>query len=188
LHALELDLHILAELEVKRAERLVEKKDLRFVDKRSCDRNSLLLTARKAVNAAALKALEVDHCKHFLDLLADLLLGCLFYTQTERDIFKYIKVREERVPLEDRVYGTLVGRDFIYELTVKVNLSLVGSDESANDTKGRGLAATRGTEQSNELVLVNVEIDRAKNGLSVIRLRNTAQLYKLFVVHSAKFL
>ena len=93
---------------------------------------------------------------------------------------------KESVPLKDRVNGTLVGRDLVDELTVKVNLSLVGSDEAADDTKGRGLAATRGAEQSDKLVLMNVEIDRAKNGLAVIRLGYAAQLYKLFVVHSVK--
>jgi hypothetical protein len=45
LDALQLDLHLLAELEVERAERLVEQQDLRVVDDRAGERDPLALAA-----------------------------------------------------------------------------------------------------------------------------------------------
>ena len=45
LDALELDLHLLAELEVERAERLVEQQHLRLVDDRAGERDALPLAA-----------------------------------------------------------------------------------------------------------------------------------------------
>ena len=45
LYSLELYLHLLAQLQVERAERLVEKEHLRVVDQSARDRDSLLLAA-----------------------------------------------------------------------------------------------------------------------------------------------
>ena len=67
LYSLELYLHLLAQLQVERAERLVEKEHLRVVDKSACDRDSLLLTAGELVHSALVKALEVDHLEHLTD-------------------------------------------------------------------------------------------------------------------------
>ena len=47
LDALELDLHLLAQLEVERAERLVEQQHLRAVDDRARERDALALPARE---------------------------------------------------------------------------------------------------------------------------------------------
>ena len=60
LDALELELHLLAELEVERAERLVEQQHARVVDERARERDALLLPARELARLAALAAREVD--------------------------------------------------------------------------------------------------------------------------------
>ena len=51
LDRLQLDLHLLAQLEVERAERLVEQQHLRTVDERSGERDALALAARELVRA-----------------------------------------------------------------------------------------------------------------------------------------
>ena len=53
LDRLQLDLHLLAELEVERAERLVEQEDARPVDERARQRHALALAARELARAAA---------------------------------------------------------------------------------------------------------------------------------------
>jgi len=47
LDPLQLDLHVLPELEVERPERLVEEQDLRMVDDRAGERDPLALAARE---------------------------------------------------------------------------------------------------------------------------------------------
>ena len=78
-HFLEFELHLLSHLQVERAERLVEKKNLRFVDDGAGDRDALLLPARKGGYAAFFKPLEVDDLERALHLLRDLPLGELLH-------------------------------------------------------------------------------------------------------------
>jgi hypothetical protein len=47
LYPLQLQLHLLAELQVERAERLVEQQDTRVVNERAPERDALLLAARE---------------------------------------------------------------------------------------------------------------------------------------------
>ena len=55
LDALELDLQVLAQLEVQRAERLVEQQHARPVDQRSGERDALALAARELARPAVWK-------------------------------------------------------------------------------------------------------------------------------------
>ena len=56
LKRLELELHLLAELQVERSERLVEEQDARAVDERAGERDALLLAARELPRLAPLEA------------------------------------------------------------------------------------------------------------------------------------
>ena len=60
LQAQQLDLHLLAELEIERRERLVEQQDLGAVDQRARERDALLLAARERVDPARAEALHLD--------------------------------------------------------------------------------------------------------------------------------
>ena len=64
LDALELDLHLLAELEVERAEGLVEQQDRRPVDERPRERDALGLAAGDLGRLAALEARQLDELEH----------------------------------------------------------------------------------------------------------------------------
>ena len=61
LDRLELDLHLLAELEVERAERLVEEQDLRAVHDRARERDALPLTAGQLGRLAVAESREPHH-------------------------------------------------------------------------------------------------------------------------------
>ena len=60
LDPLELDLHLLAQLQVEGAERLVEEQDRRAVDQRARERDALRLAARDLVRLAILEAGQLD--------------------------------------------------------------------------------------------------------------------------------
>ena len=68
LQRLQLLLHLLPELEVERAERLVEEQNLRAVHQRAGERHALALAAGKLRRAAPLIAAELDHGERGLRL------------------------------------------------------------------------------------------------------------------------
>ncbi len=67
LDALELDLHLLAQLEVEGAERLVEEQHRRAVDERPRERDALGLAAGDLGRLALLEARQLDELEHLAD-------------------------------------------------------------------------------------------------------------------------
>ena len=110
LHLLQLYLHILAQLEVKSAERLIEKEQARTVYECACYCHALLLTAREIGHFACLKALEIYERQHTFYFCAYVGVRHFFKTQTEGDIFVDVEVREERIALENGIDLSFVRR------------------------------------------------------------------------------
>ena len=77
LHALQLHLHLLAELQVEGAQGLVEEQNLGLVHQGSGDGHPLLLAAGELVDPALAVALQVHQLQHGVHLLLDLILGGL---------------------------------------------------------------------------------------------------------------
>ena len=67
LDRLELELHLLAELQVEGAERLVEEQDAGAIHERARERDALPLPARELARAAPLVAGEPDHREGLAD-------------------------------------------------------------------------------------------------------------------------
>ena len=108
LDPLELQLHLLAELQVERAERLVEQEHLGAVHQRSGERDALLLAAGHLRWLALLEPDQVDELHRVLHTLVDLVLVDLLAPQPEGDVLVHVQVREQRVGLEDGVHVALV--------------------------------------------------------------------------------
>ena len=64
LQSLELGLHLLAQLEVERAERLVEQQHLRLVDQRAGERDALPLSSRELRRSALGERFELHELQH----------------------------------------------------------------------------------------------------------------------------
>ncbi len=69
LDALELQLHLAAQLQVEGAERLVEEEHLGVVDQRAGHGDALLLAAGELVRLLPRLLAELDQLQHLLDLL-----------------------------------------------------------------------------------------------------------------------
>src|SRR6266480_878587 len=93
----ELQLHLLAQLEIECPERLVEQQDLRTVDQRTSERDPLLLPAGHLRGLAFLEALEVHQAHRLVDTLPDVFPTDLLASKTEGDVLEDIEVREQRV-------------------------------------------------------------------------------------------
>jgi hypothetical protein len=109
----------------------------------------------------ALKALQVYQLEHIGYLGNDLLLGKLRHARlldpkTEGDVLKHVQMGKERVALEYRIDVTLVGRNVIDALSVKIYVSYVGRFKSTDNTERRGLTASGGTQQGDKFMVVDI--------------------------------
>ncbi len=159
LDPLELDLHLLAELEVEGAERLVEEQDGRLVHEGPGEGHALRLAAGDLAGLAALVAGQLDELEHLGDALLDVGVGNLPAPKPERDVVVDREVRKQGVVLEDRVDVALVGGEPGHVLALELDPALRRLLEAADHPEGRRLAAAGWAEEAEELALVDVEVD-----------------------------
>ncbi len=141
LDALQLDLHLLAELQIERAERLVEQQYGRLDDERPGEGDALLLAARKLAGLALATILQLDKLEHVGHPAPDLVLRHLALTQAEADVVRHAHMREERVVLEHHRRIALVRRATAHRLALEVDLAAVRVLEAADHAERRGLSA-----------------------------------------------
>ncbi len=159
----------LRELEVQRAERLVEQQHLGVVDEGAGDGDALLLAAGETGHGTMLKALERYESEHLHHLGLDLLLGDLFLPQGEGHVFKDVQVGEQGVLLKDGVHTPLVGGHVVDLLPQEEDVALVRRLKAADEPQQGRLAAAGGAEQGDKLVVVDVQVDAFQHRLTVER-------------------
>ena len=164
LDRLELELHLLAELQVERAERLVEEEHARLVDERARERYPLLLAAGELAWLALLEALEADEPQDLVHAAAHVLLAHALPAQAERDVLEDRQVREEGVRLEDRVDVALVGRLPGDGLLAEVDRALGRLLEAADHPQRRRLAAAGRAEEREEAAPLDLEREVVDGG------------------------
>ena len=164
LDALELDLELLAQPQVERAERLVEQQRPRAVDERAGERDALLLAAGELSRLALAEAAELDELERLADALGDLGLGDLLALEPEGDVALDAQVREERVRLEDRVDVALVGRLLGHLVAAEVHAPLRRVLEAADHPQRRRLAAARRAEHRVERAALDRERELVDRG------------------------
>ena len=141
-HRLQLDLHLLAHLQVQGPQGLVQKKDLGFVHQGPGYGDTLLLSAGKRRNTALLKAFEIHQIQHMLHLVHDLFTGKLLQLQAEGDILEDVHVREKRIALEYRIDRSLIGGQGGDIAPVQKDAALRRHVKTRDHTQRRGLPAT----------------------------------------------
>ena len=87
LDLLELDLHLLAELAVERAERLVEQEDAGPVDERTRERDPLALAAGELARLAVPEAVEPHDVERLVDALPRVRRLATFLTRSPYSTF-----------------------------------------------------------------------------------------------------
>jgi hypothetical protein len=135
LDALELDLHLPPQLQVKSAQRLVEQKDIRLIDQCARHGNALLLATRQLGRLASGHRPELDQLEHPVDLGLDIL--DLPSTQAEGHVLEDVEVREQRVRLEDRVHRA-------FERSRPGDVAVADADGAAGGVLKTGHHAQRG--------------------------------------------
>ena len=159
LDLLELDLQLLAELQVERAERLVEEQRPRRVHDRARERDALPLAAGQLAGLALAVPLEPDAGERLARLRAALRLRDLPHAQAVLHVLLHRHVREQRVVLEDGVDRPVERRATGDVRPAELDPALVGPLEAGDHPQRRRLARAGRAEHREELAARDVEVD-----------------------------
>ena len=173
LDALELQLHLAAQLEVEGAERLVEEQHLGVVDQRAGDGDALLLAAGELVRLALGEVAELHELQHVVDLLLHRLDAPP--AQPEGDVLGDVQVREERVRLEDGVHRPLVRRQIGDVLVAEEDRAGGRLLKPGDHAERGGLATARRAEQGEERALRDGQFERVDGGEGAVRLADPGE-------------
>jgi hypothetical protein len=155
----ELLLHLLAQLQVERAERLVQQQDARAVHERAGKGHALPLPARELAWPPPLVAAETYQLERLGGPSAPLFLAGLRDPQAVLDVLAHAHVRKERVVLEHGVHVALVGREVGYVAPRQLYPSFIGPLEARDHAQAGRLARARRAQQREELVFSNFQVD-----------------------------
>ena len=173
----QLGLHVLAELEVERAERLVEQEHRRSLGEGAGEGHPLLLAAGHLGRAAAGSRPARPTSSRYSPVRrvtsAD---GQLLHPQPERDVLGDGHVREQGVVLEDRVDVALVGRQVVDGPALDEQLARAHRDEPADEVEGRRLAAAGRPEEAEELARLDHHRHVVQGDRVPVAFRRMAQL------------
>src|SRR5205085_104275 len=151
LQRLQEDLHFLPELQVERAEGLVEQEHARRVDDRPRQGDTLPLAAGELYRPATADVGEPDALEHVLRLDAALLAAGALDAKPVLDVLLHAHVREERVVLEDGV-DIALGRRHARDVdAAELHAAAVGLLEASDHAQRRRLAGAGWAEQREEL-------------------------------------
>ena len=160
----QLDLHFFAQLQIERAQRLIEQQHLGLIDERTRQRDALTLAAGKLRRAAFALHAELHEVEHLARALRARRRVDAAYARTVGDVLQHGHVREQRVVLEHGVDVAVVGRHGRHVLAVEQHLPAIGRVEARHQPQARGLARARGPEHREELAGLDGErhvVDRA---------------------------
>ena len=176
---LDLELHVLAQLLVEGAERLVHEDQLGLEDEGPGEGDALLLAAGELRRAAAGEAAHLHHVEGARDLGVDLGLGELADLQREGEVLADGHVREERVVLEHHADAALVGRHRVDRPAGEGDLAVGRGLEAREHHQAGGLARPGGAEHRQELALADMEVEVFDHeGLAVIALLHVLESYE----------
>ena len=156
LEALQLDLHLPAQLLVERGERLVQQQHPRALHQGAGERDPLALAAGELVGAPAFQPVELDHGEGVPGPLFERGAANAVHAQAVGDVVEDAEMGEEGVGLEHHVERAAVGPDRDQVPAVERNLARFGVLEAGEDTQQRRLAASGRPEQRIELILLIV--------------------------------
>ena len=141
LQALELDLHLLAKLQVQRAQGLIQQKHSGVVDQRPRNGDALLLAAGQGIRLTLFIAGHLHQRQHLGNPALDLILGHLADGGSVSHVIKHRHVGEQGVALENGVYVALIGFLFLYPLALHLDGAGCGIFEACNHAQGCGFSA-----------------------------------------------
>src|SRR3954452_1588902 len=158
LDRLQLDLHLLAQLQVEGAERLVEQQHLGPLDDRPGQGDALALAAGELAGLAISVAGQADHLQRFVASLRSLGLVDAGDAQAVGNVLAHGHMRGQGVVLKDGVDGTVVGGHPADILARQLDRAAAGILEAGDHPQRRRLAGAGRPEQGEELAPLDLQV------------------------------
>ena len=156
---LELRPHVLAQLGVERADRLVHQQRLRPPDQRPPDRHALQIAPRQRRGPPPEQRLDPERGRHVAHLARDRVPAVAGGAQRKGDVLEHRQVRIEREELEHEGDVARARRQVVHRPPVDGDRTLVDLLEPGDRAQRRRLAAARGPEQHHELPVCDLEVE-----------------------------
>jgi hypothetical protein len=157
--ALDLQLQVLPQLLVERAQRLVHQQDARVEHDRPRDRHALLLAAGELLRIAAFVTAQLHEVEHALHLRPPRRAADAALLQGEADILGHRQMREQRVALEHHADVAAIGWQGGDRLRVDEDLAGARPLEPGDQHQRGRLAGAGGAEEGDELACGDVEVE-----------------------------
>ena len=155
----DLSTHLITQLCVEVGERLVHQHDLRVTDDSAADGNTLSLAAGQGFGLALKILGDVENLCGFTDLLVNDILRLLAQLQGEGHVVVNRHVRIQSVVLEDHGDIAVFRRDVVHELTVDDQFTAADLFETGDHTKGSGFTASGRSDQNDEFLVGDVQVE-----------------------------
>ena len=166
-HALELGPHLQAQQRIEIGQRLVHEQNRRADGEGACHRHKLALPARELAGIALEQQVDVHEGRRSPDAPVDRVPLDLLPVQAEADVPCDGHVREDGVVLEH--HGDAAGAAgkpaTRHPPPADRDLARGRRLEAGDDAQERGLAATRCTEQDQDLAVTHREVERVQGGV-----------------------
>ena len=163
----ELGAHLDSQRRVQVGEGLVHEEDLRLADERSAEGHALALTSREGGRGALQEMADLEQVGDLVDPLLETGLGLLAHAGPEGEVPVDVHVRVERVALEDHRDVALAGRHVGDVAISDVDAAVARALETREHPQRRRLAASRGTNQHDELAGPDVEGEVGDDGVAL---------------------
>ena len=159
LHVLELGAHIAAQLGVEVGQRLVHQERRGAADHGASERHALALAARKLPGIAVEQRIELHLPRDVLDRRLDLGFRLAAHRQRIGDVGEHRHMRVERVGLEDH-RDVAILRQHVGDVAI-ADADRAGRNlfEARDHAQRRRLAGARGSEQDEELAVLDLEVE-----------------------------
>ena len=143
--------HVPTQFQIQSRKRLVKQKNFRLVDDCAGNGNSLLLTAAQSGDVVFFVAFKVDEFERVFDFVANVIGRLARDFRSERNIFLNVHVGKEGILLENGVNRSSVRRQVCDVLAVENHAPGIGHFKAADDSEHCRLAATRRSQQRDEI-------------------------------------
>ncbi len=174
--ALDLDLHLLAQVLVERPQWLVEQHEVGVEDQAAREGDALLLTARQLARIALGEARKPDQAEHLVGTRFHLGARKTAHLERKDHVAQRRHVWEQGIVLEHHADVALVG--FLQREIAAIELDDAAGRgfEAGDHHQCRGLAGAARAEKGNELTADDVQIDAVDGvALAVVRLADISQ-------------
>ncbi len=163
MQAPDLELDVLPERAVERAERLIHQKDVRLDDHRTRQSHALLLAAGEFADRAAIKPLELQHGQYLGHPTVYLRSRQPARFQAIGDVLEHAHVREQGVVLEDHAHVANPGGEARDVAPANEQPTCCRRQVARAKVEQRRLAGARGPKQREEFARGDIKIDRPQH-------------------------